>query len=84
MALDLTAIHDPRAWDELILSLPGAHLLQSWSWGELKSRYGWKPERWAWLDGDRAVAGAQLLRRSLPVRGFAARLTVLYTPKVPA
>ncbi len=32
------------AWDSALLQ-HGGHLLQSWKWGEFKSRHGWQPER---------------------------------------
>lgn len=31
-------------WDSALLQ-HGGHLLQSWKWGEFKSRHGWQPER---------------------------------------
>lgn len=31
-------------WDSALRE-HGGHLLQSWKWGEFKSRYGWQPER---------------------------------------
>lgn len=33
-----------EAWDSALLK-HGGHLLQSWKWGEFKSRHGWQPER---------------------------------------
>ncbi len=32
-------------WDNALLGLPGAHVLQSWAWGELKSQTGWWAKR---------------------------------------
>lgn len=32
----------PEAWDEFLSERPGAHLLQTRSWGELKSAFGWR------------------------------------------
>jgi peptidoglycan pentaglycine glycine transferase (the first glycine) len=67
---------DPGGWDSLAAGLPGAHLLQSWQWGEFKARNGWRPRRLSWETGSRAAA--QVLART------AARVaTVLYVPKGP-
>ncbi len=52
---------DGAAWDRLVAATPGGHLLQSWAWGELKARFGWRVRRVAV-----AGAGAQVLFRSLP------------------
>ena len=51
----------------------------------MKSRYGWKPEFLAWYEpGEKHPAAAALiLQRSIPTRGFAARLRILYAPKGP-
>lgn len=35
---------NPDEWDSA-LRQHGGHLLQSWKWGEFKSRHGWQPER---------------------------------------
>jgi lipid II:glycine glycyltransferase (peptidoglycan interpeptide bridge formation enzyme) len=63
-------------WNTLITGLPGAHILQSWEWGQFKARYGWQPNLWVWrrtpggetrmeawrggADSPQAVAGAAL------------------------
>ena len=59
-------------WDDFITSRQG-HLLQSWSWGELKSGFGWNAVR-----VQAAGAGAQILFRRLPLG-----LTIAYVPKGP-
>ena len=61
------------AWNEFIAQQPGAHILQSGEWGELKSAFGW--------DAVRVVKnglGAQILFRRLPLG-----LTFAYIPKGP-
>ncbi|GAB4459602.1 MAG: peptidoglycan bridge formation glycyltransferase FemA/FemB family protein [Anaerolineae bacterium] len=60
------------AWDSLIDHQCG-HLLQSWAWGQLKSRFGWTPLR---LHTDHAAA--QVLFKQLPL-GY----TIAYIPKGP-
>jgi len=70
--LDLAG--DPAIWDRLVTIAPGGHVLQSWAWGELKSRFGWDVQRLA-----SASSGAQVLYRSLP----AGLGTIAYVPKGP-
>ena len=69
-------------WINAIRSLPNPHILQSWLWGEVKADFGWRPERYLWLDADdRPLAAAQVLQRELRLRGTA--MTVQYCPKGP-
>ncbi|MBI1879457.1 MAG: peptidoglycan bridge formation glycyltransferase FemA/FemB family protein [Chloroflexi bacterium] len=62
----------PAQWDAHLLARHG-HFLQSWAWGELKSRFGWTAVR-AQVDD----AAAQILFRRLPLG-----LTLAYIPKGP-
>jgi len=65
---------DKTAWDERITAAPGGHVLQSWAWGELKSRFGWRVQRLG-----QGSANAQVLYRPLPGRVG----TIAYVPKGP-
>jgi len=58
-------------WNQYLQSHPGAHLLQTGEWGELKAAFGWEPVRL--VSGE---VGVQVLFRKLPL-GF----TVGYIPK---
>ena len=69
----------PQEWDEGVKRLPTGHLLQSWTWGEFKARFGWQPLRIAAIEGNSILAAAQVLFRPLP----ASRLTTAYIPKGP-
>lgn len=84
-----------KAWNTLLTSLPHPPLLQTWEWGQLKAQYGWQPYPLVW-DGEtfhvlktsevppkNVQAAALVLVRALPIRGFAARLSVVYVPKGP-
>ncbi len=73
-------INDAGAWDNAMRKLPSPHVLQSWAWGEFKSRWGWAAERWL-LTGAQAQprAAVQLLRRSISKLPAC----VLYAPKGP-
>ncbi len=35
-------------WNSAIASLPGAHILQTWEWGKVKSQFGWQPHYLFW------------------------------------
>ncbi len=56
----------PSAWDACVAAHPAAHILQTSPWGALKAQFGWEDERVALTDGDRIIAGAQILYRRLP------------------
>src|SRR5215211_3526921 len=66
---------DQERWDAVLTSLEG-HLLQSWRWGEFKSRHGWDVERVA-VGIDQVAMAQVLFRRRGPV-------TVGYIPRGPA
>ena len=40
----------PSSWNELIASLPLAHLLQTWEWSQVKTKYGWQAMPFVWQD----------------------------------
>ncbi len=62
----LVIARDPHTWDQFVGSAVDGSILQSWAWGELKSRYGWQPRRFFW-EGDGVIRGAvAILRRPLP------------------
>ncbi len=65
--------HERGDWDDLVGRL-GGQPFQAWAWGELKSRFGWQPQRLPAADG---LSAAQLLIR--PFRG----LSVAYVPRGP-
>lgn len=72
--MSFTLCHSAAAWNSRISTLPLAHILQSWEWGEFKGRYGWRAQRLIW-EGDQAAA--QVLTRSV------SGLRVMYVPKGP-
>lgn len=69
----MSAAGSRQHWDELVADL-GGQPFQSWAWGELKSHFGWRPQR---VTSDDGRAAAQLLIR--PYRGLA----VAYVPRGP-
>jgi lipid II:glycine glycyltransferase (peptidoglycan interpeptide bridge formation enzyme) len=71
-------------WDEWISGLPGAHILQTWEWGEFKSMTGWKMLPQVWRDDQGQVrAAAMVLQRSVLSRLLPGGLSVLYVPRGP-
>jgi peptidoglycan pentaglycine glycine transferase (the first glycine) len=77
---DWQRIADRAAWHDILHSLPVAHPLQSWVWGEFKSRWGWSMAPLALPgEGGGYLAAALVLQRRLPRLPF----SFLYTPKGP-
>jgi len=73
-----------ESWNRMIAALPDPHLLQTWEWSEVKSRFGWSPLPYFWQDeAGKVQAAAFVLRREVRIPGLAARLRVLYVPKGP-
>ena len=86
-------------WNLIISQLPNPHFLQTYEWGQVKAKYGWEPIYLVWdkegkMKEERDVsnlsslvfppsAAALLLKRQVISSGFAARLSVLYSPKGP-
>ncbi len=70
--LEMLLVTTQTQWDTFITTLQG-HLLQTWAWGELKSRFGWSVER-IQIEG----GAAQLLFRRLPLGQ-----RIAYIPKGP-
>lgn len=73
-------VKNQQEWDRALEKIPNAHVLQSWTWGEIKAQHGWTPQRVLFCIDNTPVAAAQILRRPLPRTPFG----VLYVPKGPA
>ena len=85
-------------WNSIISKLPNPHFLQTYEWGQVKAKYGWEPIYLVWDNEGKMeevrdlnllstshspVAAALILKRQIIRNGFAARLSVLYSPKGP-
>lgn len=69
-------------WQRMLDKLPGAHALQSWTWGQFKSRWGWSmiPLLLSLSEDDQQpLAAAMVLKRKLPRLPY----SILYVPKGP-
>ncbi|MCB9421134.1 MAG: peptidoglycan bridge formation glycyltransferase FemA/FemB family protein [Ardenticatenaceae bacterium] len=75
-----TLITDSAVWETALSQLPNAHALQSWTWGEFKSRWGWSAARYVLGIDGKPLAAFQILKRKLPRLLF----SILYVPKGPA
>ncbi|MFN2243274.1 MAG: lipid II:glycine glycyltransferase FemX [Anaerolineae bacterium] len=78
--MQIATVDDQQVWDSALLALPNPHILQSWAWGEFKSRHGWRATRLLFSEGEEAVAAASVLRRTVP----RLPVSILYVPKGPA
>lgn len=79
MALKPIESHDQLEWKHALKLLPHPHILQTWEWGDLKSRYGWEPTRLIWrTESGQAVAAAQILQRRI-----ASSFRIQYCPRGP-
>jgi peptidoglycan pentaglycine glycine transferase (the first glycine) len=75
---DAPDVVNRRTWDVFVAGHPAGHLLQTWAWGELKARFGWRALRLALVEAGSIVAGAQVLFRPV-LPGF----SLAYVPKGP-
>lgn len=77
--LTVTTITDRDTWNNALRTLPYAHVLQTWEWGEFKRvTTGWNPIRLAFTRDGQTVALASIGVRSV------GPLKVMYLPKGPA
>ncbi len=72
-----------ETWNKIVAAFPEPHLLQTWQWGEVKSKFDWEASYRIWGDEKTPDAAALILQRTIPLAGFAAKLRVLYLPKGP-
>ncbi len=69
-------------WHQALLTLTNPHPLQSWQWGQFKSRWGWSAlPRLLDIDINQQppLAAAMILKRKVPRLPF----SILYVPKGP-
>jgi len=89
---------ESNIWNSIISKLPNPHFLQTYEWGQVKAKYGWSPLYAVWdANGSwtveneptklstfhSPVAAALVLKRQILRNAFAARLSILYSPKGP-
>jgi lipid II:glycine glycyltransferase (peptidoglycan interpeptide bridge formation enzyme) len=90
---------ESNTWNSLISKLPDPHFLQTYEWGQVKAKYGWVPLYAVWtadgrfsifketdhwqLNTAHCIAAALVLKKTIPMGGMSARLSILYAPKGP-
>ena len=71
-------------WNAIIKDLPGVSILQTWEWGAVKSKYGWRPEHYIWRDQSGKInAAAQILIREISIPVISRKLQTIYIPQGP-
>lgn len=76
MTLTTQPITDKNTWNDTLRTLPYAHILQTWEWGEFKQQTtGWQPHRYAFTRSGEILAMVSVgIRRAGPAK-------VMYAPK---
>ena len=75
---------DKTTWNNILSGFQQPSILQTWEWGELKARYGWKKDFLVWHDGDDKVfAAAMILVREQQIKPFGASRKMIYVPHGP-
>jgi peptidoglycan pentaglycine glycine transferase (the first glycine) len=77
--LQMQVEQDAARWNATILKLPYHHVLQSYQWGQFKSRHGWSAFPLLFRARGEVRAAALVLRRTLPLLPWG----VMYVPKGP-
>lgn len=70
--------NDRKKYTNFLLDSKYKDILQSWEWGEIKSRFNWKAYRIGFLKDGELRGVAQILKRKLPF-GF----SLFYVPRGP-
>lgn len=74
----------PENWNKIVSRLPGASLLQTAQWADVKARMGWEafPKLWKRADGS-VEAAALILKRPLTLGPLRSGMSFLYVPRGP-
>jgi len=77
-------IESSEVWEAFVASHRDGGFLQSWRWGDLKARYGWRAIRLALPRRDGGLAaGAQMLVRTKRLWPGGAHVGLAYVPRGP-
>jgi len=75
---------DGVSWNSAVKGFPNPHILQSWEWGEAKSKFGWEMEPTSWgKNFAKPDAVGMLLKREVKLARFLPGLKVYYLPRGP-
>jgi len=82
--INQSEISNRLEWNAIIKDLPGVGILQTWEWGAVKSKYGWKPEHFIWRDQfGNTEAAALILIREISVPLIPKKFRTIYIPQGP-
>jgi len=74
---------DRSDWTRIVLNCPQPHFLQTWEWGEIKEKYGWKKDFMIWKDGETIQASAMILTRTATFLRGLLKVNICYVPRGP-
>ncbi|MGV8025134.1 MAG: lipid II:glycine glycyltransferase FemX [Anaerolineaceae bacterium] len=75
---------DRKTWNEMVCNFPAPHFLQTWEWGEIKEKYGWKKDFLVWKDeAGKIQAASMILLRSMSFLGGRFSVRICYAPRGP-
>lgn len=83
MSLSINPSLDANSWDEIIRSFPESHIMQTHEWGQVKSRFGWQPIYKTWREGEKIIAAALILIRTVRFGFLPYEWRIMYVPKGP-
>jgi len=71
-------------WNAFVSTFETCSILQSWEWGEIKSRYGWDREFLIWeLPNHHIAAAAMVLLRNQKISPIGFKECIIYIPHGP-
>ena len=78
------ALMDREQWNHIISQFEGSTILQTWEWGKIKSKYGWKQDYYVKEDAfGKPEAAALILSREQRLSKFGPLIKILYVPHGP-
>src|SRR3989344_2986170 len=78
MEIRIFSDKDKSQYNNFLLNSKYKDILQSWEWGEVKSRFNWRAERLGFFKEGQLVGLAQILKRRLPFN-----FSLFYIPRGP-
>jgi lipid II:glycine glycyltransferase (peptidoglycan interpeptide bridge formation enzyme) len=80
----IDSIMNRDLWNSIISQFEQSTILQTWEWGLLKSKYGWKPDYYLKEDSSgKPEAAALILSREQRLSKFGPSIKILYVPHGP-
>ncbi len=68
----------------MVCNFPAPHFLQTWEWGEIKEKYGWKKDFLVWKDeAGKIQAASMILLRSMSFLRGRFSVRICYAPRGP-